>query len=243
MILHFYALHVIRMLSSSFKGVQVAFRADEAAEVGLERAKRYLIPRSLTADERQQAERALSDIVATCGPVIGGYPSWHPLVAKSLKASDQVTIPSERCGYRGLDHTVYFAHGFVTCPYGDGEEVMHSANDIVGPKDIYVTAEVIDAPFYSNGTTPILVKCEWVADLEKGFTIPKSLAVPLMLEKEVPAWRWSDVGETWENMRSYILGSPHGARSSLFVTQDTALAMKKIYEAMVNSGMYGPIYR
>jgi hypothetical protein len=23
----------------------------------------------------------------------------------------------------------------------------------------------------------------------------------------------------------------------------TALAMKKIYEAMVNSGMYGPIYR
>ena len=76
----------------------MAFRADEAAEVGLERVKRYLIPRSLTADERQQAERALGDIVATCGPVVGGYPSWHPLVAKSLKASDQVTMPSERCG-------------------------------------------------------------------------------------------------------------------------------------------------
>ncbi|MFG1322875.1 hypothetical protein [Xanthobacter variabilis] len=222
--------------------VEVAFRADEAAEVGLERVKRYLIPRSLTADERQQAERALADVVATCGPVVGGYPSWHPLVAKSLKASDQVTIPSERCGYRGLDHTVYFAHGFVTCPYGDGEEVVRSANNIVGPKNIYVTAEAIDAPFYSSGTTPILVKCEWMADLEDGFTIPKSLAVPLMLEKEVPAWRWSEVGETWENMRSYLLGSPHGARSSLFVTQDTALAMKRIYEAMVNSGMYGPIY-
>ena len=40
-------------------------------------------------------------------------------------------------------------------------------------------------------------------------------------------------------MRPYLLGEPHGSRSSLFVTQDTALAIKKIYVAMVESGMYG----
>lgn len=221
----------------------MAFRADEAAEAGLEGARRYLIPRGLAPEQRQQAERALADIVEKCGPAVDGYPSWHPLVAKSLRARDQVTTPSECCGYRGLDHTRFFAHGFITCPYGGGEEVIRSASDIVCPKDIYITAEAIDAPFYGTGTTPILVKCEWMTELEPGLTIPKSLAVPLMLEKEVPAWRWSEVGETWENMRTYLLGSPHGARSSLFVTQDTALGMKKVYEAMVNSGMYGPVYR
>jgi len=42
-------------------------------------------------------------------------------------------------------------------------------------------------------------------------------------------------------MRPYILGDPHGSRSSLFVSQDTALAMKKIYLAMIESGMYGPV--
>ena len=36
-------------------------------------------------------------------------------------------------------------------------------------------------------------------------------------------------------------GRPHGSRSSLFVSQDTALAMKKIYIAMAESGMFGPM--
>jgi hypothetical protein len=42
-------------------------------------------------------------------------------------------------------------------------------------------------------------------------------------------------------MRPYLLGEPHGSRSSLFVGQDTALAMKKIYLAMCESGMFGPV--
>jgi hypothetical protein len=36
------------------------------------------------------------------------------------------------------------------------------------------------------------------------------------------------------------LGEPHGSRSSLFVSQETALAMKKIFLAMTDSGMFGP---
>ncbi|EEE37095.1 hypothetical protein RKLH11_931 [Rhodobacteraceae bacterium KLH11] len=38
-----------------------------------------------------------------------------------------------------------------------------------------------------------------------------------------------------------MLGEPHGSRSSLFVDQETALAMKKAYMAMVESGMFGPL--
>lgn len=71
--------------------------------------------------------------------------------------------------------------------------------------------------------------------------MPKKLAVPLMIEKELPAWKWSSRAERWETMRPYLLGAPHGSRSSLFVTQDTALVMKKVYMAMVESGMYGPL--
>lgn len=219
----------------------MAFRADEAAESGFESVRRYFVPRDLSAGDRKLAERALEDVVERCGPVVDAYPTWHPLMAGS-RADDQVTYPSDRCGFHGLDHTRYFVHGFITCPYGDGEKVIRSASNIAGPKGIHLIAEPIDAPLYGKGTTPILVKCEWMEELEPNLTIPKSLAVPLMLEKEVPAWRWSQVGETWNTMRPYLLGSPHGARSSLFVTQDTALAMKKIYEAIVETGMYGPVY-
>ncbi len=49
------------------------------------------------------------------------------------------------------------------------------------------------------------------------------------------------VAETWWNIRSYILGCPHGSRSSLFVNQHTGAHMRKILETMNDSGMFGPI--
>lgn len=62
-----------------------------------------------------------------------------------------------------------------------------------------------------------------------------------MMQRELADWPGSMVGETWEAMRHYLLGSPHGSRSSLFVDQDTALAMKRIYTAMNEPGMSGPM--
>lgn len=58
---------------------------------------------------------------------------------------------------------------------------------------------------------------------------------------EVPCWKWAEVAETWERMRPHFLGMPCGKRSSLFVNQETGQAMKKIWEALIYSGMYGPI--
>lgn len=64
-------------------------------------------------------------------------------------------------------------------------------------------------------------------DLEDG-TIPLAIAMPLFLEKEVPLWgAWNSCAENWDSMCPYILGSPHGRRSSLFVNQESGQAMKK----------------
>jgi hypothetical protein len=73
-------------------------------------------------------------------------------------------------------------------------------------------------------------------------TIPKSLAVPLMLEFELPQWRSSEVGETWETMRSYLLGSPHGQSSSLFINKEVGTAMKNVWNSLIYTGMFGPLY-
>lgn len=217
----------------------MAFRADEAAASGYEQTKNYLVPRNFTPQQREQAEQTLRKIVAEYGPPVDGYPTWHPLVAQHDGRNPEM-YPSERCGYRGLDHTRYFAHGFITCPYDGGQKVIDSASKVRSPH-AEITAERLDVPFYATGATAILVRCEWTGLLAEDHTIPKSLAVPLMLEQELPVWRWAQRAETWETMRPYLLGTPHGSRSSLFVTQDTALAMKKIYLAMVDSGMFGPV--
>jgi hypothetical protein len=216
----------------------MAFRADEAASSGYEKTKAYLIPRDFTPSEREQAERALQNIISECGPPVDAYPTWHPLVAQHDSRNPE-THPNDRCGYHGLDHTRYFAHGFITCPYDDGQKIIESTNLLQYSDGVSITAEHLDVPFYSTSVNPILVRCEWWAGLELNHTVPKSLAVPLMLEQELPCWRWAQRAETWETMRPYLLGVPHGSRSSLFVTQDTALAIKNIYLAMVDSGMFG----
>jgi hypothetical protein len=218
----------------------MAFRADEAAANGLQEAKSYLVPRQFTTKQRKEAEEALQEIVAILGPVVDAYPIWHPLIANHDRRNT-VIYPSEQCGYYGLEHTRYFAHGFITCPNDDGKRVIDSVNQIAGPPCASIIAERLDVPFYSAISTPILVRCEWSADLEPNRTIPKKWAVPLMLEQELPTWRWAQRGETWETMRPYLLGQPHGNRSSLFVTQETALAIKNMYVAMNESGMFGAV--
>lgn len=222
----------------------MAFRADEAARNGLEEVEHYLIPRVRGADPSQteKSKSALQDIVDEIGPVVDGYPSWHPLVSNHDSRSPTRT-PSERCGYNGLDHTRYFANGFITCPYGDGQNVIDSVSalaSLCNPAAI-ITAERLDVQFYNENATPILVKCEWNQPLTVDGMIPASIAIPLLLEKEVPCWRWSEVGETWETMRPYFLGTPHGSRSSLFVSQETGQMMKKVWETLIYTGMFGPI--
>lgn len=218
----------------------MAFRADEAAERGTALARRYLLHRGLDLVGRRKSEATLLDIIDECGPVVESYPIWHPLVSNHDEVFPE-NRPTKRSGYKGLDHNLYFAHGFVTCPYTDGQDVIDSVNKMEPQASACITAEALDVEFYNSGTTAVLVRCEWNTGLELGGTIPPRLAVPLMIEQELKFWRTAQIAERWEDMRPYLLGEPFGARSSLFVTQQTALAIKKAYMAMVESGMFGPL--
>jgi hypothetical protein len=223
----------------------MAFRADEAARIGYEQVEAYLVPRPRDADEavRARSKEALMDIVDELGPAVDTYPTWHPLVCNQ-DVMHPVLAPSDRCGYRGLDHTRFFANGFITCPYtgsGNPEKVIESVNALPPHPIANITAEKLDVEFYNSGTTPILVKCEWSRPLNMDGTIPLSIAIPLILEHEVPGWRQSSLAETWESMRELLLGRPHGARSSLFINQETGQAIKKIWNSLIYTGMFGPI--
>lgn len=225
----------------------MAFRRNEAIQEGFERAVRYLTPKNLPPNEQRNLSNYIDDLTVQLGPVVDSYPSWHPLVCNH-HMDYPITRPSTECGYSGLDHNVYFAHGFISCPYHDGQEIINSVNKLseVGMFQRYghvaeITAERIGRPLYNEGTDPVLVVCNWLRPLEIDKTIPKSIAVGLMLEAEVPCWRESKLGETWDTMRPYLLGEPCGKRSSLFLEQEAGQTMKNVYEAIAYSGMFGPL--
>lgn len=221
----------------------MAFRAYEAAQDGYKAVEDYFVNRVHGVDEAQrtQSRYALQDIVDVIGPAIDTYPTWHPIVSRH-DDRHPVTTPGDRCGYEGLDHTRCFVNGFISCPYGDGaDEIIASVAAMPRHPAARLTAEKLDVKFYSTQATSVLVKCEWDKHVSPGETIPLAIAMPLILQKEVPCSEWSQVAETWETMRHYLLGSPRGSRSSLFLSQDAGQAVKKIWEALIYTGMFGPI--
>lgn len=220
----------------------MAFRADETARLGIDQVLSYLVPsaRDMDRSQRERSKQILLDIIDQYGPVVDGYPTWHPLVTHH-NPREPVTRPGEQCGYKGLDHTRYFANGFITCPYGDGQDVLDSVANLPSQYAASITAERLDVQLYNSNATPILVKCEWIKPLDTDGMIPLRMAMPLILQKEVPCWEWAQVAETWESMRPYLLGSPHGSRSSLFVSAETGLAIKKMWVSLIYTGMFGHI--
>ena len=225
----------------------MAFRRNEAMEEGFERAVRYLTPKELSTKEKKKLRYYIDDLTIRLGPVVESYPSWHPLVSNH-DLSMPATVPNERCGYNGLDHNVYFANGFLSCPYGNGEQIINSVQQLRTSEAskryshvARIVAERVEKPLYHDGTDPVLVVCDWRRPTPLDNTISKDIAIGLMLEQEIPGWRSSEFGETWESMRSYLIGEPCGKRSSVFLNQEAGQAMKKVYEAIIYSGMFGPL--
>lgn len=218
----------------------MAFRADDSAETAYKEAETYLT-RHIAPSERERSKQALRLISDEIGPAVSSYPTWHPLLIGSESRHTPSTTPDSRCGYKGLDHTRFFARGFITCPYGDGEDVINSVEQLPRHRDASFSVERLKVKLYADTANPILVRCNWDHPLERDGMVPLKIALPLILEQEVPCWRWAEVAETWETMRPYFLGQPHGNRSSHFVSLETGHAIKKVWNALIYTGMFGPI--
>ena len=175
--------------------------------------------------------------------MIQRYPVWHPLVSHAHDCRMPRTYPARESGYHGLDHTILFRDGFLTCPYNSNDKVLESVERISREMRFgSIEAREVQDELYASNTRPVLVKCYWGSGHKTNQgTVRKSVAVGLMLEAEVPCWRDAELGETWKTMQPYLLGSPHGGRSSLFVDEEAGQALKKVWEAIIATGMYGPL--
>lgn len=218
----------------------MAFRAAEDAQKSFDEACRYLLPRGFSEKLRREGEEVLSEITEHCGPVVNSYPIWHPLVPQRDPHQPWMT-PHELTGYKNLDHNIYFVNGFVSCPYGpvDPGRFISDIEAMAFDELVSVSCELLSVKLYSEQAHAFWIRCDWERPLEATGQIPKNLAVPLMIECEMKGWRSSSVAESWDRMRPLVLGEPHGKRSSHFVSQETALALKQVYLAMASSGMYG----
>lgn len=219
----------------------MAFRQNEAIEQGTERAIRRLTPSDGTPEQKAAAKQLVAALIERYGPVVDGYPSWHPMVDLPNRADGwRRTLPCEDLGYHGIDHTIFLANAIITCPYEHATQTVLDAVSSLHHSDGYFDAELLDTPLYNLGATPILITFEWACGIDPGKPIPASVAIPKMLLRELPSWSSAQCQETWEDMKHYLIGAPAGSRSSLFVTQETGQAMKGIWNSLNKHGVFTP---
>ena len=104
----------------------IPFRSNEAAELAREEAIHNYSRWLKETRERDSAVAFMEKLIKKYGPVIEGYPCWHPITSapKSEFRTDPKTDPQ---GFEGLDHTIYLRDAFITAPYGGAERVIKSA--------------------------------------------------------------------------------------------------------------------
>jgi hypothetical protein len=194
----------------------------------------------LTKDLRDpaSARARVEGLIAELGHSVLMYPDWHPiLTAPPSNTSGHVSSLSQVHAYRHNDHTRCFVRGFVTCPYSAerADKLIDEVREVGG-----LTARRLDEPLYSDEAYPVVVEA-YNVELEADGTIRSRDALAWFVQQTAKSATEAQVAETWWNMRQYILGRPHGSRSSLFVNQYTGGHMRKILEALNNSGMFGEI--
>ncbi|TVR12907.1 MAG: hypothetical protein EA401_08050 [Planctomycetota bacterium] len=222
------------------------FRSNEAAEVGRLQAHQYLINRLPHHLRAASAER-LDQIIKEYGPVVESYPDWHPFICHDLDDRGSPRQLGLGTRIRGLDHNIFLRNAVITCPYrGHHKEVIETVQAMSELEDeAFIEAEELEVTFYGEGTVAILITCHWRKESRSGF-IPKPIAVARMIESQLPLRRhaWVVRGETWQTMQHYLLGQPHGSRSSLFVDEATGQAMKTVWTALVEKGeVFGPMIK
>lgn len=211
------------------------FRAPTVAKQKIENAYEYL---TKNLSNQEQGRLCVEKLLNELGNPVDIYPYWHPiLTCPEHKISEQVTTMSELEVYNTRDHTIEFVGGFVTCPYSDkrADKLVRDIESVRG-----LNAYRLNEPLYADNAYPVVVQA-YEVDLEADGTIRSRDAIAWFTQQLVKYARDAQDADTWWNIRPYILGCPHGARSSLFVNQHTGAQMRKILETINNSGVFGPI--
>ena len=218
---------------------RIIFRANESAAAGRDRVIRFYTRNLKTQGEREAAGSFIDHLIAMYGPVVDGYPTWHPFVRVAPIQAELGYHPHQSPqGFVDLDHTIYLRDAFVTAPHTDASRVLDSSEKRYS--DGIIASEIDGVVLYHESAKPVLIHVSNIPKEEDG-TIRKQYAIARMLEESLPFWKNSARGEEWDDMRGYFLGTPGGSRSSLFINQETGAAMREVWNLINKHGLFGPI--
>ena len=211
------------------------FRAPNVAKERNSEAIEYF---TNNLSDKDQAKANLKVIIESLGDCVESFPDWHPIITAPQKGVYRKALYTSGIqAYENADHTRNFVRGFVTCPYSRdaADKLCEEVNKF---SELHATR--LPFPLYMDNAYPVVVEALEVK-LEGDGTIRSRDAIRWFAENTISEASDAKVAETWWNIRSLILGTPHGSRSSLIVNQHTGVHMRKILEALNNSGVFGPI--
>jgi hypothetical protein len=209
----------------------MAFRYDEVVAEQRQRAHEYAAnsvrDARYTNDDRARSQIFMEYLLDTYGPLIDRYPDWHPLKPRLNSGN-----------YGGFDdHSVTFRDAILFAPYGDDKAHWEELSAYAKKYDLF--AEKVEGELFHHPNCHlyllIVPHSMMVEDEEENPYIHRTSAIEALLSN------WKRVcgdgerphsfqcWESWDTMRPYLIGSPCGKRSSLFVDEATGQAIKRLY--------------
>jgi hypothetical protein len=195
------------------------------------------VHRNVDSDtQRERIRILLRTLAGTYGGRIHGYPAWHPFLCKQDPCRSGTTPQGvDQLGF--IDHPVWFANAFVASFWGEHlGDALISQVETLSHREVTFHAQRLDEWIYAEGADTVLVYCKWHGHRGDEL-VPARVAIPLMLEHELPARHQSSRTEPWETMKPYILGRPSGH----FCSEYTAEILEKTYRCLVAATVWGPV--
>ncbi len=158
--------------------------------------------------DRVAGRTQVNELIQELGNAVDRYPDWHPiLTAPPRRGGEHISNIDQLEAYNGIDHTREFVRGFVTCPYSlaRADKIVASVGKI---PNLY--ARRLDTPLYADDAHPVVVVAMNV-ELEADGTIRSRDAIAWFVQHAAASASGAQVAETWWNIRSLILGKPHGS--------------------------------
>lgn len=185
---------------------------------------------------KEAAEEQMELLFEELGNSVVEYPQWHPILTLATPKSESA---SYRCTtrtttYTGIDHTVLFSKGFVTCPYNDAtaQTIINETNKIRG-----LFSYKLNTPLYENCAFPVVVTCDW--QLEEDGTLEQRKCLIAFVELMSEYAHREGVREHWDGCRDLFIGVPYSKVSSSCVSKETGMKMRKILKTLNETGMMG----
>lgn len=197
------------------------------------------LTRSLPESAQSAANEVLDKLDDKFGPFLVTHPIWHPLNKLTDSSSSLISYKEFN-----IEEAVKLSNAIIYLVRSNPEKLVSHVCSFPQMSCARIHARVLTTKLGNVDVTPVLVTCEWKISATFSNRVYRSSIIAPLLINEVMSGRYDSetfASAHWDrnHFAELILGLPCGKISSVIIDKPEGRALKRLWEAMIGTGMLG----